>query len=54
MSRMVDRTISGMSRLAEVVISPATSASPVVSIVSQATREKGSAARARSRTASDI
>ena len=39
MSRMVDRTISGISRCAEVVISPATSTSPVVSTVSQATRE---------------
>ena len=39
MSLMVDRTISAMSRCVEVVISPATRTSPVVSIVSQATRE---------------
>jgi hypothetical protein len=51
---MVSRTILGISTYAFVVISPATMARPVVTIVSQATRDMGSSARMASRTASEI
>src|SRR5690242_10912559 len=51
---MVLRTISGMSAQAVVVISPATSTSPVVVAVSQATRESGSCASSASSTPSLI
>jgi hypothetical protein len=51
---IVSRTIRGISTYASVVTSPATMASPVVTIVSQATRPLGSASRMASRTASEI
>src|SRR5947209_9267100 len=51
---MVLRTIAGMSIQAEVVISPATSTSPVVVAVSQATRAVGSWTMMASSTPSEI
>src|SRR5580704_11867687 len=54
MSSTVWRTSLGMSTYVEVVISPATSTSPVVSRVSHATRLSGSSARSASRTESEI
>src|SRR6266487_3097 len=51
---MVPRTMSGMWTYVEVVISPATTAMPVVTSVSQATRAAGSLAMIASRTASEI
>jgi hypothetical protein len=51
---MVPRTISGMWTYVSVVISPATTASPVVTSVSQATRAAGSLVRIASSTASEI
>ena len=54
MSRMVSRTICGMSTQAVVVISPAITAMPVVTSVSQATRAAVSWVRMASSTASEI
>src|SRR5216684_3322290 len=51
---MVARTISSYSTCAVVVISPATTATPVVTSVSQATRPFGSCFMTSSRTASEI
>src|SRR6266480_6975790 len=51
---MVLRTTAGISIQAEVVISPATSTSPVVVAVSQATLARGSWAKMASSTPSDI
>src|SRR5438034_6281825 len=51
---MVLRTTAGMSTQADVVISPATSTSPVVVAVSHATRAIGSCARMASSTPSEI
>src|SRR5258708_16884046 len=51
---MVPRTISSYSTCALVVISPATTATPVVTSVSQATRPLGSCFITSSRTASEI
>src|SRR5712692_1296155 len=51
---MVARTISSYSTCALVVISPATTATPVVTSVSQATRPLGSCLMTSSRTASEI
>src|SRR4051794_17166125 len=53
MSAMVARARRGMSTYVSVVISPATTTSPVVISVSQATRPAGSAARTASRMASE-
>src|ERR671932_2403344 len=53
MPHTVWRTILGMSTYAFVVISPATTTSPVVSSVSHATRPIGSSARMASRMASE-
>ena len=54
MSRMVSRTMFGMSTQAVVVISPAITAMPVVTSVSQATRAAVSWVRMASSTASEI
>ncbi len=54
MSRMVSRTMFGMSTQAVVVISPAITAMPVVTSVSQATRAWVSWVRMASSTASEI
>ena len=54
MSRIVSRTMRGMSTYALVVISPITSTRPVVIAVSQATRAIGSRAMISSRIASEI
>ena len=54
MSRMTLRVRSSMSTQASVVISPETIATPVLTMVSQATRARGSWARMASRTASEI
>src|SRR5664280_3094813 len=54
MSRTVWRTSLGMSTYVVVVISPATSTSPVVSRVSQATRLSGSSVSSASSTESEI
>ena len=54
MSAMTSRASLGTSRMALVVISPATMQIPVVTSVSQATRLVGSTASAASRTASEI
>ena len=54
MSRMVSRTMFGMSTQAVVVISPAITAMPVVTNVSQATRAAVSWVRMASSTASEI
>src|SRR5437899_2956890 len=54
MSSTVLRAIAGMSIQHSVEISPATSTSPVVTSVSQATRPCGSSAMIASRTASEI
>src|SRR6478752_8446996 len=54
MLRIVSRTTSGMSMYAVVLISPATTTSPVVAIDSHATRLSGSSARIASRTESEI
>jgi hypothetical protein len=51
---MVSLTICGISTQAEVVISPAIIAIPVVTIVSQATLALISCSRIASRTASEI
>src|SRR4051812_21324780 len=51
---MVERTTSGRWTYALVVISPAITARPVVTRVSQATREAGSSASSASRTASEM
>ena len=51
---MVCRTTTGMSTQAVVVISPATTAIPVLTMVSQATRAEGSFSRIPSRMASEI
>src|SRR5258708_11403424 len=51
---MVPRTISSYSTCALVVISPATTATPVVTSVSQATRPLGSCFMTASRTAAEI
>src|SRR5437588_9077901 len=51
---MVLRTTAGISTQADVVISPATSTSPVVVAVSHATRATGSCARMASSTPSEI
>ena len=53
MSMMVLRAIDWMSMVAVVVISPATTHSPVVSSVSQATRATGSWVRMASKTLSE-
>ena len=53
MSKMVRRAVAVMSTTAVVVISPATTHSPVVKSVSQATRAVGSWARMASSTLSD-
>src|SRR5581483_9017876 len=50
---MRSRTIRGMSTYVDVVISPATTTSPVVISVSQATRPSGSSASTASRTESE-
>jgi hypothetical protein len=47
------RTSRGMSTYVSVVISPATTTSPVVTSVSQATRPYGSSVRTASRTESE-
>src|SRR5215218_10723720 len=54
MRAIVERTTSGRWTYAFVVISPAITARPVVTSVSQATREAGSSASKASRTASEI
>src|ERR1043166_555972 len=54
MRSMVLRTTSGIETYAVVVISPATTAMPVVTSVSHATRAAGSLAMIASRTASEI
>jgi len=54
MEVMVPRTMSGIWTYVEVVISPATTAIPVVTSVSHATRALGSLARMASRIASEI
>ncbi len=54
MSVTTCRTSLGISTYPLVVISPATTTSPVVSRVSQATREPGSWSSRASRTASEI
>src|SRR5436309_5249624 len=54
MSRTVLRTMPGMSIQHSVEISPATSTTPVVTRVSQATLPMGSSAMIASRTASEI
>jgi hypothetical protein len=51
---MRSRTSLGMSTYVSVVISPATTTSPVVTSVSQATRPYGSSVRTASRTESEI
>ena len=51
---MVPRTMSGMWTYVVVVISPATTAIPVVTSVSHATRAPGSLAMMASSTASEI
>src|ERR671938_904407 len=54
MSVILSRTSLGMSTYVSVVISPATTTSPVVISVSQATRPAGSSASTASRTLSEI
>src|ERR671937_827379 len=54
MALMVSRTTFGISTYVEVVISPATSTTPVVTSVSHATRPIGSSASTASSTASEI
>src|SRR6478609_4546758 len=54
MPRIVSRTISGTSRWTSVEISPETTAIPVLTSVSQATRPSGSSAITASRTPSEI
>src|SRR5919202_3550332 len=54
MSRTIPRTTRGMSTYASVVISPATTTSPVVTSTSQATRPSGSWRSTSSRTPSEI
>src|SRR5690242_11212442 len=54
MALMVPRTMSGMCTYVVVVISPATTAMPVVTSVSQATRAAASLVRMASRIASEI
>src|SRR2546429_449120 len=54
MSTSFARTICGMSTYVSVVISPATTTSPVVISVSQATRPFGSSRSTESRTVSEI
>src|ERR1017187_1204084 len=54
MRAMVSRTSAGRWTYASVVISPKIVASPVVTIVSHATRDAGSLARRASTTASEI
>src|SRR6266699_402590 len=54
MDVIVPRTMSGMWTYVEVVISPATTAIPVFTSVSHATRAVGSLARMASRIASEI
>ena len=54
MSQMTPRTSSSRSIQARVVISPATTATPVLTRVSQATRARGSRASSASSTASEI
>src|SRR4029079_15881378 len=54
MRAIVDRTTSGRWTYAFVVISPAMTARPVVTSVSQVTREAGSSASRLSRTASEM
>jgi len=54
MPRIVERTMPGMSAYPEVVTSPATWTRPVVTIVSTATRLRGSSRSSASRTASLI
>src|SRR5215207_9570025 len=54
MRAMVERTTSGRWTYAFVVISPAMTASPVVTSVSQATRDEGSSASRASSTASEM
>src|SRR6476469_3473476 len=51
---MRSRTSFGMSTYVSVEISPATTTSPIVINVSQATRPSGSSARTASRTVSEI
>src|SRR3954452_10714708 len=53
MSRIVSRTMFGIGTYADVVISPATTTSPVVRRVSHATRDAGSCSSRASRMASD-
>src|SRR3954452_8695827 len=53
MSRIVSRTMFGIGTYADVVISPATTTSPVVRRVSHATRDLGSCSSRASRMASD-
>src|SRR3954466_5559995 len=54
MRSIVERTRSGTETYVVVVISPATHASPVVTMVSHATRALGSSVRMASRTASEM
>ncbi len=54
MRLIVPRTISGMSTQAWVVISPEMMAMPVLTMVSQATRARGSCLMMASRIASEI
>src|ERR1043165_4383179 len=54
MSRTTSRTTSGIWTYVLVVTSPAIMATPVVTIVSHATRETGSSASMASSTASEI
>src|SRR5215467_9091 len=54
MRAIVPRTMSGTCTYVDVVISPATHASPVVTSVSAATRASGSSVRIASRIASEI
>ena len=54
MSRMTLRVSASRSIQALVVTSPATMATPVLTMVSQATRARGSCARIASSTASEI
>src|SRR5471032_2964188 len=54
MRAMVSRTSAGRCTYASVVISPKIVASPVVTIVSHATRDAGSFASSASTTASEI
>ena len=54
MSQMTPRTSASRSTQARVVTSPATTATPVFTSVSQATRASGSRARIASSTASEI